>query len=257
MLFPKYIKKGDTIGVTATSAGIVDEFKVKRFHNGKRKLEEAGYKVVFTPNVFTADKRGCSSTGKERGDQFNALIKDDSVSAIYTAAGGDYLMEMLEHVDFEAIKKNPKWVQGYSDSTTLLYPITTLTCVATAYGSNFSDFGMEPWHTSVSRGFDILKGKEKVQTSFEYYENDFHNLETGLEGYFPDEKVCWLNGRNEDRIQIQGRLLGGCLDVISFLVGTRYDGTASLLINTRMMGLFGIWRASTWKMWLLLQIFGE
>lgn len=73
MQIPKFIKKGDTIGVTATSNGITNELKIKRIENAKKQLENRGYNVEFTDNVFKSDWRGCSSTGKERGEQFNEL----------------------------------------------------------------------------------------------------------------------------------------------------------------------------------------
>ncbi len=60
---------------------------------------------------------------KKRGEQFNELVKNKDVSCIFSVAGGDYLMEMLEYVDFESIKNNPKWFQGFSDNTTLIYQL--------------------------------------------------------------------------------------------------------------------------------------
>ena len=89
MIFPKYIKKGDTIGVTATSSGIVNELKQKRIKNAIKNFEDRGYNVKVTDNVYTADWRGCSSTGKERGEQFNELISNKDVSCIFSVAGGD------------------------------------------------------------------------------------------------------------------------------------------------------------------------
>lgn len=239
MFFPKYLKKGDTIGVTAVSDGIVDEIKIKRFNKAKENLEERGYDVLFTPNVFTADKRGCSSDGKTRAIQLESLIKNDNVSVIFSAAGGDYLMEMLDYVDFEEIKKHPKWIQGYSDNTGLLYAITTKCHVASVYGFNFGDFGMEKWQTGVTRGVEILEGLNKVQNSYDYYEDVRHEYKTGLEGYYNDKPVLWKNGRGEKRIEINGRLLGGCLDVIQFISGTKFDGTLSFIEKYRDDGI--IW----------------
>lgn len=237
MIFPRYIKDGDIIGVTALSNGITDEIKRKRFQQGVLNLKAKGYAVQFTENVFTADQRGCSSDGKTRASQLKELILDDKVSAIFSAAGGDYLMEMLEYVDLEAIQKHPKWIQGYSDNTGLLYMITTKCDVATVYGFNFSDFGMKEWQQSVSRGLSILEGKDTVQHSFAYFESERHEYTTGLEGYFADEKVCWKNGRGEKKIEISGRLLGGCLDVISFLTGTKFDGTLEYIEKYKKDGI--------------------
>ena len=43
MIFPKYIKKNDTIAVTAPSNGITDEIKIKRFNKGVEQLKNRGY----------------------------------------------------------------------------------------------------------------------------------------------------------------------------------------------------------------------
>ena len=230
MIFPKFIKEKDTIGVTAPSYGITGEPDIKRFNNAVKNLEEKNYKVLMTDNVFTVDEIGLSSDKETRAAQFNELIKNKDVSAVISAAGGNFLMEMLPYVDFEAIKENPTWVQGYSDNTGILYAITTTCDVATIYGCNFGDFGMGEWELPVTRAFEILEGKEKVQTSFDYYENEWHEKETGLEGYSKDKPVCWMNGRKEKNIMASGRLLGGCFDIITMaLQGTKYDGTLKFI----------------------------
>lgn len=45
MIFPEFIKPGDTIGVTATSGGIVNELKQKRVANATEQLKSKGYNV--------------------------------------------------------------------------------------------------------------------------------------------------------------------------------------------------------------------
>ena len=246
MIIPKYIKSGDKIGVTATSNGIVSEEKINRFKNAESMLSKKGYKPVLTDNVFKADERGCSSTGEERAKQFNELVLDNDVTAIISAGGGDYLMEMLEHVDFEAIKNNPKWFQGFSDNTGLVYPIVTTCDVAAVYGCHFGDFGMKPWQKSVDYALGILDGTVNKQDSFEFYESERHEYDTGYEGYFNDEKVNWINAKGEDKIEIEGRLIGGCLDVIAFLIGTKYDGTNAFVEKYKDDGI--IWVLESFNM---------
>ena len=60
MIKPEWLKNKDTIGVTAVSDGIDDEQDERRFHNGVRKLNESGYNVKMTDNVFR-----CRQTGKK------------------------------------------------------------------------------------------------------------------------------------------------------------------------------------------------
>ena len=229
MIFPKFIKKNDTIGITALSDGVEKESDKIRFNNGKKQLKDKGYKIKFTNNVFTADEKGRSSSGKTRADQLHELISDKDVSWIVSAKGGNFLVEMLEHLDFSLIKENPKWIQGYSDNTSLLFAITTKLDIATLYACNFGDFGMEEWHESVRRNLDIVEGKEKTQKSFEFFEDGFSDRVTGLEGYSADKAVEWKNIRNEDSINIKGRVLGGCLDVLLTIAGTKYDGALEFI----------------------------
>lgn len=246
MIFPKNIKHGDSIGVVATSSGIVDPLKEKRVKNAALNLRNAGYEVIFTRNVFTADEFGRSSSGDVKGKQFNDLIANPDVTAILAPSGGETLMEMLDHVDFEKVKENPKWFEGFSDNTGLVFPIVTKCDIAAIYGCHISDFGMKPWEDCVKNALGILEGNIKTQNSFEYHEDDFHDYETGLEGYWKDKKVNWVNARGEDEIKISGRLIGGCLDVIKFLLGTKYDGTSEFIEKYKDDGI--IWALETFAM---------
>ena len=245
MIYPKFLQAGGTIGVFAPSCGITDEEKIKRFKNGKKNLEKRGVNTVFTDHVFTSDDRGASSNGKIRADEFMKLLKDDKVSVIVSAAGGDYLIEMLEYVDFEEVKKNPKWFKGYSDNTFLTYILPTLCDVASMYGANYSDYGMSGWGKSVNNDFDILKGNIKEQKSYDYFESKVHD-KPNFEGYFNDEKVCWKNATGEDEIKISGRLIGGCMDVLNFIIGMPYDNTLNFLEKYKKDG--NIWYLETFSL---------
>ena len=233
MIFPEYIRPGDTIAVTAPSRPMSGEEDIKRFMHGKAQLEAKGYEVYFTDNVFAEpDPFGRSSSAQEKADQFNSCIKDSSVSAIYSACGGDFLAEMLPFVDLKAVRENPKWFQGYSDNTSLCYYLATKADVASAYGANFSDFGMDPWELSAERGLGVLEGKVKIQESFDLYQDGlFNRSEDIFCGYSKDKPVCWRNvlGEEEGKISMSGRLLGGCLDVLINLAGTPYDGTLEFI----------------------------
>lgn len=243
MIFPEYLKKGDTIGVTAVSDGVGDELDKNRFYNGKKKLEDLGYKVKFTDNVFRVADKGRSSSGLQRAEEFNSLVSDDSVRVIVSAKGGNFLNEMLEFVDFEKIVQHPKWFQGYSDNTGLVHSLTTKYDIATVYGSNFGEFGMDKWHESVSNNLEILCGRRKHQSSFDKYQDGFVDKITGLEGYSEDMEVRLKADKRTakkcDEVIFSGRLIGGCLDVLLFLQGTRYDGTEEFLEKYKEDGI--IW----------------
>lgn len=237
MIYPEFLKEKDIIGVTAPSDGITDEVKLKRLDNAIKNFNSRGFNIKETPNVRCSIK-GRSSTSKERARELEELYEDKDVKAIICASGGDFLLEMLSEVDFNAIKDNPKWLQGYSDPTGLLFTITTNLDIATIYADNFKTFGMAPWHQSLENNLEILKGNIIEQTSFSRYEED-KKLITGLEPFNLTKKVYWKNLNNEEVINIKGRMIGGCLDIITDLFGTRFDKTKNFLEKYKDDGI--IW----------------
>ena len=237
MIYPNNLVKGDTIGLTATSDGFSKDMDIQRFAMAKDKLIELGFHVEATDNLLVSD-HGKSGTGKERASQFMQLINDSKVKSIVLAKGGDYLCQMLPYIDFEQIKKHAKWVQGYSDSTGILFTITTKCDVATLYSNHFNDFAMNPWHNSIENNMNILKGKPVIQHSFSYYENHFVDRVTPGEPYSLDTPVCWESASKKPE-HLEGRLLGGCLDVIMDLIGTPYDEVNSYVERHKEEGI--IW----------------
>lgn len=223
MIFPGYIKKGDRIGVTACSGGKTGQVDFIRLDSAARKLKERGYEVTETPDVRTEEK-GRSAPAAVRAAELHTLAENPEVSWVIQACGGDYLAEMLSFADFEKIKKHPKWYQGYSDPTGLLFSITTNCDMATVYAGNYGDFGMESWHRCLEENVAILEGIDVVQQSFPLYKNGFAERITGYEDYQEDTPVRWECAGGTAKLT--GRLLGGCLDVLMDLVGTRFDKTA-------------------------------
>ena len=223
LIFPKYLDNNNKIGVTAPSAGVTKETDHVRFDNACKQLKEKGYDVIFTDNVFTSDPYGRSSDKETRAREFMSLINDDSIDYIVSAKGGDFLAEMLPLIDYEAIKKHPKWVQGYSDNTSLLFSITTLCDIATVYGYHFGNYGMKTWHKSIADNMAILEGKLMEQTSFDKYQNSFDDNSNGF--VFTDD-VLLKSGHGTKEEIFEGRLIGGCLDVLVDIAGTKYENAA-------------------------------
>lgn len=238
MIYPKFIKEQGTIGVTAPSRGITNELDLKRLESAIKNINEKGFNVIETENVRT-DNLGRSSSKEERAKQLESLFLDKKVDAIISASGGDFLMEMIPYLNYEVIKNNPKWFQGYSDPTWLTYTITTNLDIATIYSNNFKSFGMKPWHKSLETNIKILKGDLINQKSFEKYELYKKNQETGLEDYNLTEKVKWKIITGEKEVAIKGRMIGGCLDVINEIYGTYYDKTQEFLEKYQNDGI--IW----------------
>lgn len=227
MLYPQKLTKGTRIGVTATSAGCSSAADFAALDSAVSQFNDRGYPVVVTENVKHCIK-GRSSDGATRARELMELFENPQLGAIIAAQGGDFLVEMLPYLDLERIKKNPKWVQGYSDTTGLLFTMTTNLDIATMYSYNFSTFGMVPWHKSLDDCVRLLEGEEIIQKSFDMYQDGYREKITGHEEFVLEKEVEWKNihpiaQENQSEIILEGRVLGGCLDVLLNLVGTKYD----------------------------------
>lgn len=213
MKIPCFLSKGDAIGVTAPSFGVTDPLDLVRLDNAVKRLEERGYKVKETPDVRTGDESGRSAPAEQRARELYSLLTDPEVKCIFSAKGGDYQIEMLLFMDWDLLERCPKWIQGYSDNTVLLFKITAEHDIATSYGGNFCDFGMEPWHLSISDNMGILEGSMASHSSYASHEAGFHDRVTGLETVHEDEPTA-VECVGGDRFS--GRLIGGCMDVLEW-----------------------------------------
>ncbi len=226
MIFPPFLKPQDTIGVTAPSAGITAE-DVLGFDLSLSRLRTCGFGVHETKNVRSGGV--ASAAAEERAAQLNALMADPSIKMIWCACGGAFLIDMLPFVDYEAARQNPKWVQGYSDPTSLLYTLTTHCDIATIYGPNAGGFDEETVPPHARYSLQLIGGDLSPQHSFTAYTHRFRE-----EG---EQPVVWETPRGD--IRATGRLLGGCLDCLADLLGTPYDHTAEFVERYRADGV--IW----------------
>lgn len=247
MRYPRFLKKGDFIGCTAPSAGIVKPVDLERLDNVSKNINGLGYGYKETDNVRT-DELGRSSSAKERARQFISLWKDSEVSAIISAKGGDFLSEMLDEIDWEELKKlEPKWFQGYSDNTGLTFLITTIMDTACIYGPTIKDYGMRNLHKSLTNSLEIMSGKDLVQESYTKCEKaEWSERVDPFEEYKLEEKVEWKNLKDEKKIELRGRAIGGCFDVIVNLIGTKYDKVKEYIEKYKNDGI--IWFLEVFEM---------
>ena len=213
MIYPKFIKKGDTLGIVALSAGVGK--KIPAFEKAMERLHQEGFKTVETNSVRVNNVR--ANTGEKRANEFNHLVKRDDIDMILCASGGDFQYETIPYIDYESIVKNPKWCMGYSDPTNLLYVLTTKYDISTLYGANAGSYDVE--HEYVDTNLEFIQGNLKSQHSYEYYQATKDWLEDNL---VYNEKVEWITSNDFD---VSGRCIGGCIDVLKDLIGTVYDGT--------------------------------
>ena len=114
MITPPYLEDGSTIGITSTARKISKgelQFAID-------KLEAMGFKVLIGSSIGLEDHQ-FAGNDKQRAHSFQELLDNEDVKAILCARGGYGTVRILDLVNWKIIRKNPKWICGYSDVTVL------------------------------------------------------------------------------------------------------------------------------------------
>lgn len=115
MRIPPYLKPGDIIGLSATARFATTEL-INQAHSV---IEAHGFRVFFNPNILTSQGQVAGNLS-DRIAHFNELVHRPEVKAIWNVRGGYGSAEIVDAVDWEHLKKFPKWLVGFSDFTTFL-----------------------------------------------------------------------------------------------------------------------------------------
>ena len=127
-----------TIGIIAPSGG-VDENKI---NNATAFFENQGYKVKLAKNIFDK-KRYLAGSDKDKIDELHNFFEDSEIDMIISARGGYGAIRLVNQLNYDLIKNNPKPIIGFSDVTALLLMIYKKAGVITYHGpmmtSDFSE----------------------------------------------------------------------------------------------------------------------
>ncbi|WP_312472072.1 LD-carboxypeptidase [Neobacillus sp.] len=220
-----HLKKGAIIGVTAPSSGVPVELH-DMFKLALSRMEMKGFRITCGDTVWTQDKAK-SSSAKNRAAEFNAMMHDDNIDIIIPPWGGELLIEILELINFENIKQ--KWVLGYSDLSVLLLAMTLKTGIATAHGTNLIDLRGENSDDTTAMWQAVLStntGESVLQRSSVLYQKEWQHDNPSPFVFHLTENTNWKTVSNNS-VKIQGRILGGCIDVIRHLIGTPFGDVQS------------------------------
>ena len=242
---PKKLKAGDVVGIVSPSGFIAQEL-MPQFDSGVKFLESLGLRVKMGKNVF---KRHYYSAGTvaERVSDIHEMFGDKEIKAVIQSQGGGTANEVLDSLDWELIKNNPKIFGGMSDGTNFLLSIFTKTGMVTlhgpdlmwGYGDGISDYETENLKQCLFGGkaFKVLPDQKHEVLSESI--NSSKNWK------------CWRQGLAE------GRLIGGNLSIFQLLQGTDYlprlqdsilflegynndvEGLARRFAALRYVGVFG------------------
>ncbi len=115
MKIPKFLKKGDTVGIVAPAGRIKDDAYVA---TGIKIFEKWGLKVV-TGKYLYQEYNDFSGTDIQRAEDLQKMLDDPGIKAIACARGGYGTIRLLDKLDFKKFVNNPKWIIGFSDITVL------------------------------------------------------------------------------------------------------------------------------------------
>lgn len=198
MIKPKALKLGDTIGLIAPSSPTSKE----NVEKAKEKLMEMGFKVKMGKSPYETYGY-LSGTDEIRANDINEMFSDSEVDGIICLRGGYGTPRILDLIDYEIIKNNPKVFVGYSDITGLHIAFNQKGDLVTYHGpmavsdmiENFSDFSKENLLNTIMKNEAIGK---------------LSNPE--------GEKISTINGGIGE-----GTILGGNLSLIVSTLGTPYE----------------------------------
>jgi muramoyltetrapeptide carboxypeptidase len=121
--YGEMLKYGDKVGIVACSNALT-----QKEDNQLTELAETlmgfGLSPVFSQYIFEKNPYSVfSGSGEQRASVLNELYKDNDIKVIFDVSGGDIANELLDYIDFDLIKKNPKPLFGYSDLSTIINAI--------------------------------------------------------------------------------------------------------------------------------------
>lgn len=196
---PKTLKRGDTIGLISPASRLP---KKKQYGKIIRQVRKLGFKVKVAEN---ARNRYGNLAGhdEQRAEDLNNMFADDEVDTILPFRGGWGCNRILDLIDYEMIRNNPKILVGFSDITTLLNAIYAKTGLITFHGPvgkvDWTDYTVDHFRKSLSSGKEYELSIPK---------NNLCEDCRGLSVITPGKA--------------SGRLLGGNLSVLSAMMGSDY-----------------------------------
>ncbi len=191
---PPYLDKGDCIGIVCP-AGFMDFEKAK---TAIETLREWGFIVKPGQTILSDSNNYFSGSDQQRLKDMQEMIDDPEVSAIFCGRGGYGTVRIIDQLDFVNLKKNPKWIIGYSDITVL-------------HSHLYAKYKIASLHAPMAAAFNEDEHRNKYVQSLRY-------ALLGRETYYD----CAPHPFNVEG-KAEGDLVGGNLSLIVNLIGTESE----------------------------------
>ncbi|MEK7077303.1 MAG: S66 peptidase family protein, partial [Patescibacteria group bacterium] len=184
----------------------------------QKRLLALGFKITFGQHVREKDSFDSSSI-KARISDLHTAFRDTNVRAVLCVIGGYNANQLLDYLDYNLIRRNPKIFCGYSDITVLTNAICSRSGLVTYSGPSFSSFAMK-------RGFDysleyflkcLISIKPFiVRPSLRWSDDIWHKNQS--KRTFVRNRGPWSLRRGTAR----GKIVGGNLCTFNLLQGTKH-----------------------------------
>lgn len=202
-LRPPAIRPGDTIELVAPAGAIQNAGAIDAF---RASLEAAGFRVRLDPALATRRHHDRAGTDDERAAELNRAFRDPQVRGVFAVRGGYGLTRILDQLDYEALRRDPKVITGYSDLTAL-----HLACARRARVVTFHAPMAGAWLDAGAEGPSFAA-------------RSFRDMVLAPVAAFP-WAVPLPAGATLERVgagRAEGRLCGGNLSLICATLGTPY-----------------------------------
>lgn len=224
MIKPPRLRRGDRVAAVSLSWGGPAAHPA-RYAMGKQVLTERfGLEVIETPHALR-DPDWLRRNPRARADDLMAAFADPSIRAVFSTIGGEDSIRLLRHLDLAVLRANPKVFMGYSDST-----VTHWACrkagLVSFYGpavmAGFAEYGGPFGYTmdAVERALFHAAPPGPIVPSGGGWTSESQDWSDPAQArpraLQPPTPWRWLQGEGV----AEGRLIGGCLEVVEFLRGT-------------------------------------
>jgi muramoyltetrapeptide carboxypeptidase LdcA involved in peptidoglycan recycling len=217
------------IYLVAPSFGTTTTPYKERMNEALKVLKKIDANVVIGKNVFKADLPYASSNALDRANEIMEAFNSSS-NIIWSVGGGEAECEILEYLDFEKLKNKNKLFIGYSDNTFLIHTLATICNEQSIYGPNAPSLYMYPFKYDILDTIDMINGKKKF---YGYKSFDLTKTDEILPKYhFNKRKIITPYNYNKP---FEGTLLGGCLDCLMLLCGTKFDNTKNYIKDKKII----------------------
>jgi len=202
LIRPKALKAGDTVGLITPATFVPDP---DRLALAERTIKYFGLRMKMGKN---AGKRmnDYRVSIEERLDDLHAMFRDREVGAVFAIRGGYGSMHLLDHIDYDLVRRNPKIFLGYSDITAMHLAINKHAKLVTFHGpialSRFTDYTQKYFRKAL---FETQPIGQVTNPSESNVLRPTHPLRTIRPGI------------------AAGPLIGGNLTLISNTMGTPYE----------------------------------